>query len=155
MEVIQQLNPLLHPCILERVVTDNTDGTYNEPPQSWGEWDPAIKASEVPYTQAKHFVRILEGVGFCGPGMEKICDRFTFLTLENHVDQPPVVFSVSEYEGVIRFPWIEVAKAKFQTDEKKGLPILKIFAVLVYRRAPLIGNLRQAQGSGFQLGQIA
>ena len=86
--------------------------------------------------------------------MEKIGDRFALLTLENYVNQPPVVFGVSERDGVVRFPGVKMAEAKFQTDKENALPILKFFAVRVYRGAPLIRNLRQARGSGFQLGHV-
>jgi hypothetical protein len=36
------------------------------------------------------------GQAFRGPGVEKIRNHFAFLTLENHINQPSVVFSVSE-----------------------------------------------------------
>ena len=119
-----------------------------------GEWNQLEKTGEAPYTDAdpcvfRPRVRIAKG-----PSVEKICDHFAFLAPENYVDQPPVVFGVSEREGG-RFTLIEATKAKFQTDEEKALPVLKFLAVHVYRRTPLIRNLRQAQGSGFQPGQVA
>ena len=81
--------------------------------------------------------------------MEKIHDHFAVLTLENHVDQPPVVFSVSESDvGGVSLS-IEVAEANFQTDKEKALPVLKIFAVLVYCRAPFVRKNRQKRGSDF------
>ena len=87
--------------------------------------------------------------------MDKICDRFAFLTLENYVDQPLVVFGVNEYGAGVPLLWIEVTKAYFQTDEEKSLPVLKILAVLIYRRAPPIRELCQTRGSDFQPSQVA
>jgi hypothetical protein len=85
--------------------------------------------------------------------VEKVCDRFAFLTLENYIDQPPVVFGVSEPDVGGRSPWIEVTKAKFQTDEEKVLPVLK-FSRFSYIAEHHSYTIRQAQGSDFQLGQV-
>ena len=153
----QQLNQLLYPRTLrtfESLVTDYLNKKYNTLPQSWGERNLVAKAGEVSYTDANHSARLFGERISCGPSMKKICDRFTFLALENHIDQPSVVFSVGEPDRGVQVPWIKVTKAKFQTDEEKALPILKFSAVRVDRGAPLIRNLRQAQGSGLQLGQV-
>jgi hypothetical protein len=84
-----------------------------------------------------------------GQSVEKICDRFAFLTLENYVDQPPVVFGVSERDVGVRLPWIEVTKAKFQTDEEKALPILKFsrFAYIAEHHSYAISVRREGRAS--------
>ena len=176
MEVIQQLDQPLHPRTLESLVTGNPNESYNKSPQPWGEWNQVVKTDEVPSTDACNFACRFGEIIFYGQSMEKISDRFAFLALENYVDQLPVVFSVSEPDAVarsplvelynyverpplafsaskldagVRLPWIEVTKAKFQTYKEEALPTLNFFAVRVYRRAPLIRNLRQAQRSDF------
>ena len=91
------------------------------------------------------------GVGYRGPGLEKIRNHFAFLALENYVDQPAVVFSVSGLGFDRSVLKIKVTETNLQTDEEKTLSILKTFAVLAYRGAPFICDLCQACGTGFQL----
>ena len=145
MEIIQQFNQLLHPYILEYLGTSSPSETYSKSPQPWGEWNQVAKADKVSCTNANHFTWRMSG----GPSIEKICDRFAVPTLENHVDQPPVVFGVSERDVSGRLPIVEVTKTKFQTVEEKALPALKIFAVLTYRRAPFVRKYCQTRGSNF------
>ena len=113
--MIQQLNQRLHPS-LESLVPGNLDETYNKLPQPWGKWDQIVKIDEVSCTDVSTCVCRPRETLPQGPSMEKVCDCFTFLSLENYVDQRPVVFSVSERDVGVRFPWIEVTKASFQTD---------------------------------------
>ena len=153
-EMIQQHNQLLYPCITGSVVTGNLDETYSKSSQPWGGFVQAMDTNEAPYTDIDHFVFRPGEMVVRGPSMEKICDRFAFPTLENYVDQLPVVFGVSECDFGVRFRWIEVTKAGFQAEEEKVLPFLKMFAVLVYCRAPFIRILCQTRGSGFQLYQV-
>jgi hypothetical protein len=89
-----------------------------------------------------------------GPGAEKICNHLAFLTLENCINQPSVVFGVGEHGFNIPALRIKVTETNLQTEKEKTLPILKTFAVLAYHGAPVICDLRQAQGTGFQLDQV-
>ena len=99
-----------------------------------------MKGSEISSTDADHFACLVGEIVVRGPSMEEICNSFAFLTLENYVDQPSVVFGVSESDVGARSLTlsIEVAKAEFQTDEEKVPPVLEMFAVLVYRRAAFV-----------------
>ena len=66
-----------------------------------------------------------------------------------------MVFSVGERgygDPVLR---IKVAETDFQRSEEKSLSILETVTVLIYHRAPIIYELRQAHGAGFQLDQVA
>ena len=155
MEMIQQFNQLLHLCALESLVTGNPDETYNKSPQPWGELDQVVKSDEVSCTDVDQDLCRPGEIPLRGPSLEKVCDRLGLLTLENYVNQPPVVVGVSESDFAVLLPHIEVTKAKFQTDKEKALPVLKFFAVPVYRRAPFICKLCQTHGSDFQLGQVA
>ena len=91
----------------------------------------------------------------CSPGVEEIRNRFTFLTLENYIDQPSVVFGVGEAGFDRPGPKIKVTETNLQTDKEEALPTLKAFAVLVYRRAPFIYNFCQVLWAVFQLDQVA
>ena len=74
-----------------------------------------MKADEESCTDANHFTCLFWEVVCHDPSVEKICDRFAFPTLENYVDQPSVLFGVSERErdAGVWFWWIEVTKTKF------------------------------------------
>ena len=90
------------------------DETYNLLPQPWGGWDQGVKTDEVPCTNVNQRACRPEEMMIeinQGPGEEKICDRFAFLAFENYVDQPPVVFGVSERDAGAR---TEVVKTKHQ-----------------------------------------
>ena len=89
------------------------------------------------------------GIAPCGPGVEKIRNRFNFLTPENHINQPMVVFSMSDrgFDGLALK--IKVTEADLQAEKEKNLPILNTFAVLVYHGAPFVCDLRQVCWSGF------
>ena len=89
-----------------------------------------------------------------GPGMEKIRNCFALLTLENYVSHFPVVFGVGEHGYGVQVLRIKVAETDFQASEEKTFPIPETFAVLAYRGAPIVCDLRQAHGAGFQLDQI-
>ena len=89
-----------------------------------------------------------------GPGVKKIRDCFALLTLENYVSHFPVVFGMGEHGCSVHVLRIEVAETDFQGSEEKILPIPETFAVLAYRGAPIVCDLRQAHGAGFQLDQI-
>ena len=91
------------------------------------------------------------GAGSRGPGMEKIRNHFAFLTLENYINQPAVVFGVSDLDSDGSVLEIKVTETNFQTEKEKSLPILKTFAVFIYHRAPSVDDLRQTRGTGFQL----
>ena len=108
-----------------------------------------MKRDEVSPTDANHFACRCGEIIVHGPSMEKISDCSAVLALENYADQPPVVFSVSECDVGGRLLRIEVAKAEFQTDEEKALPVPKTFAVLVYRRAPFVCKHCQTLRSEF------
>ena len=62
--------------------------------------------------------------------MEKICNRFTFLTLENYINQPAVVFGVSDCGLNALILKIKVTETDLQTDEGKPLPILETLPIL-------------------------
>ena len=94
-------------------------------------------------------------VALCGQGVEKIRNRFTFLALENNINQFLVVFGVSKFDITIPDPYFEVTETNFQTGKDKTLPIFNILAVLAYRGAPSICKPSQARGTGFQLDQVA
>jgi hypothetical protein len=94
--VIQQPNQLLHPCTLEFIVTDNPEETYNKLAATLGRMEPGCEGRRGVLYRRQPF-RPAFGRGYIrGQGLEKICDRFALLTLENYVDQPPVMFGVSE-----------------------------------------------------------
>ena len=153
--MIQKFDQLFYTYTLESLVTSKLDEMYNKFPQPLGELDRVAKADEVFCTDVDQGVcRPTVTIPY-GPSLEEVCDRFAFLTLENYVDQPPVVFGVSELDSVVWVPRNEVTKAKFQTDEEKACPVPEVFAVLVYRRAPFIRKRRQTFGLDFQIGQVA
>jgi len=131
MEMVEQFKELLHPYLLESLATDDLDGAYDQPTQPWGEWNQAVKTNEVPCAEDEQFVCRFMGVGFRGPGMEKIRDCLAFLTLENYINQSAVVFSVSDLSWDILALKIKVTEANFQTEKEKSLPIQKTFAVLI------------------------
>jgi hypothetical protein len=85
-------------------------------------------------------------IAYRGPGVEKIRNHFAFLSLENYINQPSVVFGVSEGGFDIPGPKIKVTETNFQTDNEKSLPILKTFAVLAYHGAPFICHPCQRPG---------
>ena len=76
-----------------------------------------------------------------------------FLALENYVDRLLAVIGVIKQDVGVRLPWVEVTEAGFQTEEEI-LPVLKIFTVSVYRRAPFICKRCQTRGSDFQIGHV-
>ena len=96
METIQQSSEPLHPYSLESIVTNELDGVHNELPQPWGERNQAVKIDGVLYTEAEQYVCRFVGFAFRSPGKEKIRNHFTFPTLETYINQPLVVFSVSD-----------------------------------------------------------
>ena len=66
-----------------------------------------------------------------------------------------MVFGMSEHgygEPVLR---AKVTETDFQRSEEKALPIPETLVLLAYHGAPIICDLRQAHGAGFQLDQAA
>ena len=153
--MIQKFDQLFYPCTLESLVTSKLDETYNKFPQPLGGLDRFAKADEVSCTDVDQGVCRPKEMTLHAPSLEEVCDRLTFLALENYVDQLPVVFGVSEPDFVFSLPRIEVTKAKFQTEEEMASPVPEVFAVLVYRRAPFICKLCKTFWSDFQIGQVA
>ena len=49
----------------------------------------------------------------------------------------------------------KVTETDFQTSEEETLPIPEVLTVLTYHGAPIICDLRQAPGAGFQRDQVA
>ena len=92
---------------------------------------------------------------FRGPGVKKIRDLFTFLILENRINQRSVVSGVGEPGFDKLGPKIKVTETNPQTDKEGTFPILKTFAFLVYHGAPLIYNCCQILRTVFQLDQVA
>jgi len=94
------------------------------------------------------------GIASRSPGVEKIRNHFAFLTPENYVNQPLVVFGMSDrgFDGLALK--IKVTETNLQAEKEKNLPILDTFAVLVYHGAPFVCDLRQVCWSGFQPDQV-
>ena len=115
-----------------------------------------MKTNEVRYQWTEVELPVCQFIVFAfrGPGVKKIRDRFTFLILENHINQPLVVFGVGEPGFDKLGPKIKV-ETNLQTDKEGTFPILKTFAFLVYHGAPPIYNCRQILRTVFQLDQVA
>ena len=133
MEVIRQLDQLPYLYALKSLVNGNLNETYDKLPQSWRERNQLVAVDEVSCTDANHFICLFEEIIIRGQSVEQIRNCFAFLTLENHVGQPPVVFGMSKPGGEVPFRWIKMTKTKFQTVQEKVLQILKFFTVRVYR----------------------
>ena len=88
------------------------------------------------------------------PGMEQVPNCFTLLSLENQVNHFCVVLGVGKHGYGVDVLRIEVTETNFQRSEEKTLPIFKTLTVLAYHRTPIICDLRQAHGAGFQLDQV-
>ena len=115
-----------------------------------------MKTNEVRYQWTEVELPVCQFIVFAfrGPGVKKIRDRFTFLILENHINQPSVVFGVGE-AGFDRLGMkIKVTETNLQTDKEEALPIWNTFVFLIYHRAPFIHNLCQAPWTVFEFDQV-